>query len=161
MRAILGENPRERRYIKIFATLLYCGKGRAIAQFINAKVCDDDMPFMEYTDEASNCLLGRGNTQATGLPVAIDCFKKWKNIERESFETWQHRFNVAFLSLNPDNTIQHVEFASRVVLPWTIYESSDHEQGGYSRVYRAKTTPSSHGFHGVLRAVSLKFHRIV
>jgi hypothetical protein len=150
MRTILGETTADKRYIKVFATLLYCGKGQAIAQFINAEVSDDDIPLVEYTDEAYNFLLGRGKTQAVGVPVA-----------RESFETWQHRFDVAFLGLNPDKTIRHVEIASHVILPWTAYKSYDHEQGGYSRVYRAKIPSNSHGFHDVLRAVSHMFYFLV
>jgi hypothetical protein len=158
MRTILGETTADKRYIKVFATLLYCGKGQAIAQFINAEVSDDDIPLVEYTDEAYNFLLRRGKTQAVGVPVALDCFNEWQNYERESFETWQHRFDVAFLGLNPDKTIRHVEIASHVILPWTAYKSYDHEQGGYSRVYRARIPSNSHGFHDVLRAVSHMFY---
>jgi hypothetical protein len=105
---ILAPKSSGKQYIKIFAILVLIGKGVYIGELMDEVegVCDNDLPLVAF----EGFLAHRRSPD-----VDIKCLSKWEIQERDSFEAWQARVNVVFLSFNSDRSVKHEVFGPEVI----------------------------------------------
>ncbi|ORY00551.1 kinase-like domain-containing protein [Clohesyomyces aquaticus] len=148
---VTGSGGLHTSYVKIFAILTLLRKESCIGDFIDGKVCDDDIPLMECTtDKECKSMLSRRQTP----DCALDCFSNWHIDEREGFVRWQPLLDIVYLGLDQARNIQHLKLRPGITFPWVRYDEV--ESGGYGRVYRAAAPSDCHEFNDVLRAIKFK-----
>ncbi|KAM0077484.1 hypothetical protein ACKRZS_010409 [Fusarium odoratissimum] len=146
----------QKTYLRIFAILVMIEKEGKVHEFIQHRVCDDDLPLT--LDIRQNAVFRK-----EGDENPLGCFRRFRPYQLESFETWQWRFMAPFFHAPRDNIpVFHHVFHRRTILPWCRLNGSEvglekfgrHiTQGGYSTIQPIKIDKSSHEFEKVLRGV--------
>lgn len=146
----------QKTYLRIFAILVMIEKEGKVHEFIQHRVCDDDLPLT--LDIRQNAVFRK-----EGDENPLGCFRRFRPYQLESFEMCQWRFTAPFFHAPRDNIpVFHHVFHRRTILPWCRLNGSEvglkkfgrHiTQGGYSTIQPIKIDKSSHEFEKVLRGV--------
>jgi len=154
-----GPTPGTQTYLKIFALLVLLKKGPDIVQFIKDKVSDQSLPLLRRPG-TSKGLVDLGFKDAPGN--ALECLSKWDPHDRELFERVQWELLVPYFDLDKNSMAQHYPLDDMTILPWCKREKfsitstkASKNEGGFAFVNCVKIDPLSHGFHEVLKAISL------
>jgi hypothetical protein len=139
------------RHHRIFAILTLMDRGSHIVNVIEDGVEDKDLPLRTSRDWD----LYRATGKATKKKMTKCSFHiPWGINDRESFCRYQRFLTPAYLCFEADNrTLKHLDFDVDTVLPFTHKEQG--QQGGFGSITKLKIHPKCHGFHGLLRSVSL------
>ncbi|KAH7163589.1 kinase-like domain-containing protein [Dactylonectria estremocensis] len=144
-------------YTKIFAILILQDMGGCIGTFIEHLMSDDRLP-LPNTNEPTRKRRPLTTTEEETLRCFKACGWKWSQID--SFCTYQRGVMVHFFGLDQNGKIQHYNIPPNTLLPWLkstsghVYDDG-HRGGGFSDVKRYQIDEDSHGFHGLLKSVSL------
>ncbi|KAF2134963.1 kinase-like protein [Dothidotthia symphoricarpi CBS 119687] len=132
----------------IFVILTLLNKGQCIEQLIDEGIRDEHLPLIESMSQSRLYRRGR-------LRQEVSYFSKhWETYEREAFAKEQYRLMPIVLDMQPDGTVKHKTFNSRVVLPFVKQSGSGElEQGGYGVVKRVMVHPDCHRFQDVLQSI--------
>ncbi|OTA91127.1 hypothetical protein M434DRAFT_356864 [Hypoxylon sp. CO27-5] len=129
---------RNKTYIRLFAILVLIDKGVDVFKFIDNGLSDEALP-IDTTNNTFQSSIG-----------------EWRQLHLDSFDTWQWRMNVPFLSYG-----KHRVFGSQVVLPFVEGSISTAnnpdsgrlgpivETGGYGEVSCVEIHADCHDFRGV------------
>lgn len=152
------EGSATRTYLRIFAILVLIEKGEEIGVFVKEQISDQSLP-VSCDNENKEMAYFRHKDIPHHL---IDCFMKWKVHERESFESRQWQLLVPYFDLDTENRARHYPLPDKTILPWCKRDESSlsssapsQNDGAYASVSCVKIEPTSHGFHQVLKDVSL------
>jgi hypothetical protein len=145
-------------YLKTFTLLVLFERVDEIQNFIDEGVSDQSLPVRRHQATTP----GRVNLCHKDRPDQhLECFRKWKTHEREDFLARQWRLLVPYFDLEDDKRARNYDLEKESILPWCKREDRSQSSsqpsgwnGGYAFVSRVKIDPHSHGFHGILKAVS-------
>jgi hypothetical protein len=143
--AISNGKDEPKRYLKIFALLLLCQEKASVKGFIDAGVCDSDLPLMPCEGANKNEKCGFATWKQP--KEKLSCFKGWKASIREQFSHYQYQLQIPYFGppLDEKQTIRHAKFRKRTILPWI--DKKDVVEGGYGVVSCIRIHSASHGFH--------------
>jgi hypothetical protein len=142
-------------YLTIFALLLLVDRGHEITMFIDHQLSDEELPLVLSSDKW--CY----NLCRAKLPTTpLQCFKYWKDHDKDYFHKWQYQLSVPVLTLEADKA-RHYKFDHRTVLPWSKRDASSSTSGapgggsgGYGAVTRIVINKRCHGFRDILQKAS-------
>lgn len=153
---LIFPSPKPKRFIKIFALLVYMGQEKYIKDFIEYDISDNDLPLHRLETPKATRLVVRGEDDRNPIPL----FRDWRLFMIESFCSMQYRFSVPFFEMDSRcGTVMHYDLPPTTILPWrrddTDVERLQEEMGGYGSVVRVEIDAGSHGFHQRLQEVLL------
>jgi serine/threonine protein kinase len=115
---------------KLFAILVYLGKGSLITAFLDEHITDSDLPL-----EVPLALVGQENQ---GMLSKVFANRRSRDINDFCRVQWY------FLAPIFDRLHEHYELDDNMVLPFIKNEESSAQQGGYSEVWEVKIHPAHH-----------------
>lgn len=144
----LDESGKPTTFQRIFAILVLCEKPKAILSFLEARVCDSDLPLQQsYT--SNNIFALTRNNKAESLK----CFRGWSEAALWRFEEWQWTTIAPFFERGCRKNIKHTTFDDQTVLPYildgrfpndkTPYQRLEFD-GGFSNVFKVCIHPDHH-----------------
>jgi hypothetical protein len=126
---------------KIFSILILIGKVESILGFINAEICDADLPLkLEWKDRRYS-IKKRGDVP---LASTSTYFRNWLRRDFEAFEDKQSWMLAPYFELGDDKLCFYKLDHNHIVLPFTEYEPKS--QGGQARVFKVKIHKAHHNF---------------
>lgn len=145
-------------YLVTFALLVLLERGADIGKFVQENVSDQNLPLVRHERTAKG-LVNLCHREIPDRP--LDCFRKWKTSEKETFESRQWPLLVPYFDVGAGFKVNHYKFDDRTVLPWRGVGARSHsssqpsrQEGGYAFVSCVYIHPCSHGFHALLEKVS-------
>ncbi|KAB5582973.1 kinase-like domain-containing protein [Coniochaeta sp. 2T2.1] len=148
---------QEKTYRKILTILLLIERPSRIRHFIEAEVCDADLPLQRV--ETNNFFkskpwtLGRKSSPNVPLP----CFSTWRHATVKAFEATQWTVIAPFLGQDERKLALRFRIPESAVLPFTKWERV-HQRGGSGEVFRAEIHPAHHDFDDFLTPQASKKH---
>ncbi|KAH7127608.1 hypothetical protein EDB81DRAFT_907961 [Dactylonectria macrodidyma] len=130
-----GKDSGLKSYLKILTILIWIKRGPMIIPFMDAQLCDDDLPLsMKNAKGSTPWKLHRKD----GQEVPLDCFKCWG---KSSFASSFAKFvEMQWVVLAPSFDHQREEkegpqnLSNEHILPFTAWEKST--EGGFGKVYK-------------------------
>ncbi|KAK4160433.1 hypothetical protein QBC43DRAFT_325508 [Cladorrhinum sp. PSN259] len=140
-RSVCKENPRGRSYKQMFALLLLLHRSWEIVLFVDAKLCDSDLPLVAVPRDQDTGLFTLRNRK--NLQSEIQCLKSWELIDHENFERDQWSMLAPWFTQGDDRANLY-QLTDKDIMPW-VYEkeAADFNSSVLSKV---KIHPSHHNF---------------
>lgn len=149
--------PRLETYRKVFAILVLIGKAESVVKFIQARVCDADLPLVRRRSSTGDWSMRRHRDVINEL----GCFKSgWCELELRNFDHWQWTTLSPFFALSKERKeVNHYRLQDEIILPFmdeaTVGDESKPAAiellGGGGRVFKVRIHPEHHSFHGILQ----------
>ncbi|KAK9425270.1 putative Cytochrome P450 [Seiridium unicorne] len=133
----------EKTYLKIMAILILIERPARIKLFIDADICDRDLPLFECSKKKS--------TQRHGLckkdsNVPLKLFDRWRKCSIERFEEHQWIFPAPFFGSAKRKSVPHYQFSQKHILPFKFSRKHDTREGGFGQVRMVEIPPDHHDF---------------
>ncbi|KAF9776275.1 hypothetical protein IL306_005572 [Fusarium sp. DS 682] len=158
-----AKDSSSRTYLKIFAILLLIERPGDIGKFIDEGLCDQMLPVEIKRKEV--LLVNEPNRR-------LRCFEKWRNKDKESFESCQWKVNTPYFGSKKDLASNEFHFRPSTKKPWRKSPSREPEStieitenaGAYGAVSRVEIHPTAHSYQKLLTGVrtidSSSTHRV-
>lgn len=131
------ETKRGRTRRRIFGILTFMNKAEYIDGFIQAGICDHDLPLRCSPDSKRICKIRGTDTSNKTL------FQEWDRTEIDLFYIYQKMFYVPFFDFR-NNSLCFYPLAADVRLPWQEFEHKT--SGGNGVIHKLRIHPSHHNF---------------
>ncbi|KAF2796626.1 hypothetical protein K505DRAFT_373045 [Melanomma pulvis-pyrius CBS 109.77] len=135
--------PERKYYLKIFAILVLLEREFDIGEFVEAGICDHDLPLVQSTTGKSSDQFNQSRE--------VHCFRNWKESEVEQFYDFQYRCLIPHycFSTDPKFPAKHARYLNRAILPWIEEDIVKRTHGGYGMISCIRIHPACYSFQDV------------
>ncbi|KAK4221268.1 hypothetical protein QBC38DRAFT_138014 [Podospora fimiseda] len=128
-------------YKKIFAILVLLKRAWEVVLFVDASLCDADLPLVAVTiDQESELFKMRHKRD---LQADLDCLRNWDLAEHENFDLHQWAMLAPWFA-HGEQQAHFYELDEKDVMPWL--SEIQVAEGGYGVVKKVKIHPCHHNF---------------
>ncbi|KAI8945397.1 hypothetical protein F4801DRAFT_568380 [Xylaria longipes] len=132
------ESASKKSYLKIMAILIMIERPARIKLFMDADVCDADLPLklVKQHESGSSTPWELRRTDAGQVP--LKCFEGWSYSTIKQFEESQWSFLAPVLSPAERKNVPHYRFSPKTILPFKASKKSDILEGGFGHVRKVE-----------------------
>lgn len=135
-------------YIRIFTILVLLEETRHLVDFKKEGVNDHALPLESAT--------GTEMLYSPSMPEnPLECVNKLRRPVKDGLLWRQNGVMVPFFSLGENGSCKEHRLRNTSILPWTRWgdKAGPTEHGAYGKIYLVEISPTSHGFHELLKEV--------
>lgn len=148
---------------RIFAILIYIGKGHMIQDFVEQGLSDRDLPFQEA--DTADFQLQRNTRGGPAEILSLFNSSNWRSIEKRLFYRNQWSFLAPYFRFSTDSQLQvlHYEFDDKLVLPILPVGGiggASVRSGPYATIEKVKIHPGHYIHPSVSTTISIPWTKL-
>lgn len=134
----------QKTYSKVLAILILLDRPARIKPFIDAGVCDQDLPLIRSS--ADDPLETSTLRKADNTIVPLECFDGWSDNSTAEFEELQWKLLAPRFAEAQRKHVPHYDFHPKTILPFRFFRKESIRPGGFGQVRKVEIHSSHRDF---------------